>query len=391
MNEFLQYTKRAVNKSNLQQVFTKYKIYALVWALFITNEITAVYMVTNILGHFSNYLVHYSINICLFYFNAHLVLPKGLEIKSRSFWLIPVLMISEISAYLMLSYSGDYLLAANRTLSTLKELSFDGVFVSGGIWRGIYFLGFSTGYYYIRNYIKVDKANMVLQTEVLENKNREQQHELTILSIKNAYLQAQINPHFLNSALNFIFSQIRKSDPIAGDCILLLSTVTRYAISAEQRGLNVRFEEEIMQVKNLIRLWKMLKEDRIYVDFKYDQRSLNIDFIPLVLLTLVENVFKHGNLKDKDSPAKISVSLKDDVLLIKSENLVSVLKINTGVNAGLKNIAERLVYSYGDSVAIDYERGENDIFTVQIVLDLRKNIIPSLEQQKEPTLRFGKT
>jgi two-component system LytT family sensor kinase len=391
MNEFLQYTKRAVNKSNLQQVFTKYKIHALVWALFITNEITAVYMVTNILSHLSNYLVHYSINICLFYFNAHLVLPKGLEIKSRSFWLIPVLVMSEISAYLMLSYSGDYLLAANRTLSTIKELSFDGVFVSGGIWRGIYFLGFSTGYYYIKNYLKVNQANLELQKEVLENKSREQQHELKILSIKNAYLQAQINPHFLNSALNFIFSHIRKSDPIAGDCIHLLSTVTRYAISAEQSGLNVRFGEEIMQVKNLIRLWKMLKKDHIYVDFDHDQGSLNIDFIPLVLLTLVENVFKHGNLEDKESPAKISVSLEEDILLIKSENLVSVLKINTGVNAGLKNIAERLIYAYGDSVAIDYERGENNLFKIQIVLDLRKNTILSLERQKNLTVSFQKS
>jgi two-component system LytT family sensor kinase len=382
VNEILHYTKHAVNKSNLQLIFKKYKIHVLIWALFIADEMIAVYMTTNRLGHFSNYLVHYSLNIFLFYFNANIVLPNALRSKSTVYWLTPVLVASEIMAYLMLGYLGDYLNSLYLNLSALKELSFDKVFVSGGIWRGIYFLGFSTGYYYIKTYLKVNEANQNLQKEALENLNREKQNELEILIIRNAYLQAQINPHFLNSALNFIYLNTIKSDPVVADCIFLLSNVTRYAINAEQSGLNVKFGEEISQVINLIRLWKTLKKDKIYVDFDFDQRSLNIDFIPLVLLTLVENVFKHGDLGVKKSPAKITVSLAEGILQIKSENLISKSTTNTGVNAGLKNIAERLTYTYGGSVTIDFHQSKIDHFTVQILLDLKKVPIGSLIEVK---------
>jgi two-component system LytT family sensor kinase len=366
----LSYTKPSFHKSKFLTNLKMYKIHVLVWIIFILNETITAYMVAKEFGYIYNYLAHYALNILLFYFNACVILPLGFKDKRKIFWRLPLLVLSEIFAYLLLGYAADYTLVLLTNPAEKAKLSFDEVFVTGGIWRSIYFLGFSTGYYYITRYLKASLANKILEKKALEHILRDKETELELVNIRNAYLQAQINPHFLNSALNFIYGSARKSEPAISDCIFLLSKITRYATSPDHSGSRGLLREEISQVQDLIKLWKILKNNMIYIDFHYDQASTTVEFIPLILLTLTENIFKHGNLRIPEQPARITLRLHGTLLSIETDNLIAQKQKEERISHGLKNVSERLTYAYGEAATVRFYRTEQAHFRVLITVDL---------------------
>src|SRR5689334_3891959 len=87
------------------------RLHFLVWGIFVVFESLMISLATGIYGDFLSYLLHYAINIGLFYFNAQVVLPKTLKKPIRRLWLTPLLISLEVLLYLAISYAIDLLLA----------------------------------------------------------------------------------------------------------------------------------------------------------------------------------------------------------------------------------------------------------------------------------------
>jgi len=61
-----------------------------------------------------------------------------------------------------------------------------------------------------------------------------------------------------------------------------------------------------------------------------------------VLITIVENLFKYGDLLNETDPAKIVVRIEGKQLTFVTENIKKKNVRETGHGIGIKNITERL-------------------------------------------------
>jgi len=363
-------------KDGLDRFVQKYKVHVLAWSCFVLNEVFAAGYASGEFGPPINYLVFYGLNIGLFYFSALLVLPIVFRDRKQTFWRLPVLMMSLICGYLIIAYALKNILLSKQIAEGLVTVNFDRTFITGSLWRSSFYIGLSFGFYFLNAFVKSQYENSELERNALKSELREKETAVELSNAKNAFLQAQISPHFLNSALNFLHSHIRKLSPAVAELIVLLSKITRFAGSAEYSSAIVPLKEELQQVSSLIQLWSIIKDHKIYIRFEYNEAAKEVLTIPLLLLTLTENVFKHGDIYNPEMPARISVKKYNDAFLIITENAIQEAHHASGHHSGLINIEHRLNYIYGEAAMINYGPVSRDKFVVSVFIHLRSNQKP---------------
>jgi len=321
-------------------------------------------------GKPGNYIVHYFFNILLVYLHAQVVLPIAFRNPKQMIWKIPVLVFLELALFVFVLLIVDSLLIK---YTDIMEFTLNMQFYYRVAYRGSFFIGIGTGYYYLLTFLKQKEITEESERKHLSSiiAHQETQNELNITV--NAYLKAQINPHFLFNTLSFIYNNARKTAPAAAEAIMTLSEMMRYAIRTQNAGEFIYLLSEAEQVDNLIRLHQLRQNDQLYIKFDYSECGKEVKLIPLILMTLVENIFKHGNLSKESKPAEIMIRSDDHVLEIHTENLINENRSSSSDGIGLENISKRLKITYGDRVKFDYFI-EDNLFKVRILLQNEKSV-----------------
>jgi len=328
-----------------------YRWHIIAWVTFILYEYILVSLILKIDASILSYCIHYIINITLFYIHAELVLGKCLKPQKPAYLSIIILTISEVFLYTVIAYITDRALSKSAVVFLSKLTVTDWKFMSSTLWRGIYFMLFSTAYYFIKSYIHQKNRTTELEKEAIEEVLKQKQITLELANAKNAYLKAQINPHFLFNTLTYIYNSTHKSEPNAAEAVRYLSKLMRYALECEHGPEIMPLEAEIRQVENLLQLCR-IKQPDLVIDFIYDQKTKSTEVIPLLLLSLTENMVKHGNLSQPEDPGKIIVKLQDGIFSILTNNLINTGLNDTGFHTGLENIRHRLLHTYEEKAKI---------------------------------------
>ncbi len=328
-----------------------YRWHIIAWATFILYEYVLVSLILKINAPIVNYCIHYAINITLFYIHAVLVLGKNLKSQKHAYLRIMLCSILEVYLYSVISYFTDRYLSKAITLSLDALTVTDWKFMFSTIWRGIYFLLFSTAYYFIKSYIHQRHRTAELEKEAIGDMLKQKQTTLELADAKNAYLKAQITPHFLFNTLTYIYNSTHKSEPQAAEAVRYLSKLMRYALECEHGPEIMPLKAEIRQVENLLQLSR-IKQPDLFIDFNYDRKTESTEVIPLLLLSLTENMIKHGNLSLPEDPGKITVKQQAGQFSIQTSNLVNTGLNDTGFHTGLENIRQRLFHTYADQAII---------------------------------------
>jgi two-component system LytT family sensor kinase len=253
---------------------------------------------------------------------------------------------------------------------------FDYQFILKNIYRGVYFIGFSTGYYFLKNHIKSNKEKEQLKQQHLNNIIKQQRTEQELSKAENAFLRAQINPHFLFNTLDFIYHNINIEANKAGEAIIILSKMMRYAVDSDKVEAFILFDEEIEQVENLLYLYQLRKSSELKIELNYTPQIRNIQLIPFVLLTLVENMIKHGELGLADHIALINIYIINETFCIETDNLINSKPYAARSSTGLKNISTRLIYAYGDQLNFLAHADDRNHFIVKLSIPLKKIMKP---------------
>ncbi|MNK05934.1 Sensor histidine kinase YehU [compost metagenome] len=360
-------------KKRLQNIFfiiNNNRIHFIAWSLFIFYEVVVTGILRGYFATFSNYAVFYILNICLFYFHAHVVMPSAKNETSKAIWLLPVLIFIEIVVYVpMTIYIVSFLQKyAGLTIYTPAELN--STSIANGVWRTSYFLLFSSGYYYLTNYLKERKTAQLAEKERLLMIIEHQNVNAELIKSQHAHLKAQINPHFLFNTLSFIYSNTRKVVPEAAEAIMSLSEMMRYAIQDDSDRNFTALTHEIEQIENLIRLHQIKSENGLNIYLDYDDNLKDIEILPLILITLVENIFKHGDLLKDEHPARISISCDGQTLVVQTTNLINTKTTGTSHHIGLENIRKRLRMVYENMASLQTEKDINNYFNVMLRIEL---------------------
>ncbi|PUU68572.1 histidine kinase [Flavobacterium sp. WLB] len=227
---------------------------------------------------------------------------------------------------------------------------------------GAYFLHIlSLSIFFI--FIKLIKDQYVVQKRSLLLEKQKAETELKIL-------KAQLNPHFLFNTLNNIYSLSITNSPITSKSIAVLSEILDcilYRCSATY----VPISQEISLLENYITLEKLRYDEHLSVVFNHSIDH-NKSIAPLILLSLVENAFKHGAGEDTGSSPNIQIDLKlqGDRFEFKIVNSINKIDSESGNGKiGLNNIIQQLDKIYPEHYTFDVTKTEKD-FTAYLQINL---------------------
>ena len=201
-----------------------------------------------------------------------------------------------------------------------------------------------------------------------ESMQREKELENEKLQTELSFLKAQINPHFLFNTLNNIYGLSLKNSPQTSDSILKLSELLRF-ILYDGSMPEIKIIDEIKIINDYIELEKLRYGERLNINFKIDIDNQNQMIAPLILLSFIENSFKHGASESRfNSSINISLLLKYGYLTFSVINS----KEGGGYNdngIGLKNIRRQLELIYESRHSINIQNLK-DIFELKLTVNL---------------------
>ena len=185
-----------------------------------------------------------------------------------------------------------------------------------------------------------------------------------------AFLNAQINPHFLFNTLNNIYALSISDSKKSSRAILQLSKIIRY-ITTEMYSEMVTLEKELNCIEDFVALQRLrLSKDTVKLNFEINGDRFNKKIAPLLLVTFIENAFKHGISNERQSPIKIIITIKNDRLELYLQNKIyERTKEIDYLGIGISNIQKRLVHLYNDQFSLKISTS-NDLFTVQLNLPI---------------------
>lgn len=207
--------------------------------------------------------------------------------------------------------------------------------------------------------IKTSGENARVREENLKLEKEKASSELSLL-------KAQLHPHFLFNTLNNIYALATiKSDKTA-DAIAQLSEILDYTVYGSRN--EVTLEKELEVIKNYVELERLRYGDHLDFRFVQDIHDPSFQISPLLLLTLVENAFKHGGFADKEK-FFVHVSLKavQNRMEFIVENSVSRGKKTKRGGVGNRNLKRQLELLY-DQHSLKIEN-TGDVYSVTLVIN----------------------
>lgn len=200
------------------------------------------------------------------------------------------------------------------------------------------------GYAYMRDWFEKDRYTRLLEKEKI-------QAELTLL-------RYQLNPHFLfNTINNIYYLAIIRSDKTA-DAILKVSELLRYVLDKKEDSVSL--EKEVNYLEEFINLQKFRFPDQV-VHFNVNVNGAinNHQIAPLLLITFVENAFKHGDPGTSDDAVTINLDFNAGALHYKVKNRINQNpKKDPTTGIGLTNLKRRLTLLYPDAHSLRINTNE---------------------------------
>lgn len=184
------------------------------------------------------------------------------------------------------------------------------------------------------------------------------------------YLKAQINPHFLFNTLNSIYYLTLQKSDAAPFAVEKLSAIMRYVIDDGDQD-RVSLEREVAYLRDYIALQKLRFADNVTIDLQMTGDLIGKQVAPLLMVSFVENAFKHGISMEAPSPITIILAVSSDHLrfTVRNRKFGNLAPSPHSPRIGLDNTQRRLALAYPDRHRLDVveEGGEYQI-SLEIVL-----------------------
>jgi hypothetical protein len=178
--------------------------------------------------------------------------------------------------------------------------------------------------------------------------HRWKQTEKEKLDAELSYLKAQINPHFLFNSLNSIYSlALQEGGNQTASAIEKLSGMMRYVLS-EAHQEKVSLEKELNYIESYIELQRVRFGNTIQLNYNVSGAVSHYQIAPLILISFIENAFKHGINPEENSEINTSIEIHDGELTLQVYNkkVETVNKLEEKSGLGIDNTKFRLQLLY---------------------------------------------
>ena len=169
------------------------------------------------------------------------------------------------------------------------------------------------------------------------------------LTAELQFLKAQINPHFLFNTLNNLYYLAYTQSPNTPEVVAKLAQMMRYLLE-ESNQPTVPLSQEIEFMRSYLHLEELRLNHPVPLTFVVEGEPAGVSIAPLLLMTFLENAFKHG-VRNNDPTAWVRVLLR--VTPTGCDYTVANGRPSAPTPAslpgtGLLNVRRRLALSYPD-------------------------------------------
>ena len=180
------------------------------------------------------------------------------------------------------------------------------------------------------------------------------------------FLKSQINPHVLFNNLNTIYSYSIEKPNETPELILMLSDNLKHVLY-ESNEKTISLEKEIHFIDNYMKFQTIRTEGVKRIIYNKSIDSYKYQIAPLLLITIIENAFKHSVL---NSEINVNIEVKQGVLSLECQNDFDKEKVTTtDLKIGLQNLEKRLALIYKEDYDFNIDKGE--VFKVSLKLNLK--------------------
>lgn len=306
---------------------------------------------------FKTGLLGFPIHMALCYLNIYVLMPQ-LVFKKRYLSYV-LLILSAIFIMIVLKFNLTYFLVSQNVWpegpAPISKMTLN------------YTIDMMIGELYVVTFVTAIKITL----DFLKEHKRVTDLEKAQLETELLFLKTQISPHFFFNTLNNIYSLAVENSKKTPKIILKLSELMRYLLY-ETKNKRQTLENEILCIQNYLDLERVRHDEQLEIDMSISGDIQDKEIAPILLLSFVENAFKHGVNKNIGN-VKVSIDLTiiDDFLYFTITNPMPKItkhrdRFNTSNGIGLENVKKRLALGYDNN---DYElviNNEDNKFVVKL-------------------------
>jgi sensor histidine kinase YesM len=291
---------------------------------------------------FKSNLIEFALHIPLVYFNLLVLVPR-LVLKSKYLHYTFALLTSLACIYIIKTGLTYFIISkniwpeANRNYQPFEINHIIAVCIGE-----LYVLAMASSIYLTLTWLKERENNRTL---------RENQYK-----IKLEYLKTQIQPHFFFNTLNNLYALSLEDSKKVPDVIIKLSNLMEYVLYDIEGTKLTPLLKEFDYIQNYIEIEK-LRFDNATVFINLESNIDTINVPPLLLISLIENAFKHGGINNKELTIKINCKIIDhktlDFEII--NNFVLSQNEYSKKGIGLTNTKERLKLLFKNNYQLSHQ------------------------------------
>lgn len=308
---------------------------------------------------FSRTAFHVAFNMMAAYMNYFIFLPRFLERRNIGRYLleyaIPFIILCTIRVHLQRFMVDGY--------THQEHYFYSSMYISQMVATSLFVVVFVGMLRFAKDWFELEAKKKELENEKL--------------TAELSFLKEQINPHFLFNTLNNLYYLAYTKSDNTTEVIAKLSQMMRYMIYESNYQL-VELSKEIEYMQSYVSLERLRLNNQIPIDFKVDGNPGGIKIAPLILITFLENAFKHGaNSTNKNAWVNLSIKVDGKNCVYTVENSkAGTIKINgvhsdmaTKSGIGLQNVKRRLELTYPGKYNLEV-KDLSDRYYVQLKLVL---------------------
>lgn len=345
----------------MQSLFQRHRVVLLHLSFWCVYLSFFVYQITSgrrrevdLLEVFIHASFHVIFNVTVAYMNYFIFLPRFLERKNVGQYLleffIPFLSLLALRVYLQRYIVDGY---TNKV-----EFFYSSTFIIQAGATSLFIVLFVAMLRFAQDWFEFEAKKKTIENEKL--------------TAELNFLKEQINPHFLFNTLNNLYYLAYSNSPNTTEVIAKLSQMMRYMIY-DTNHAKVLLSKEIEYMENYISLERLRLNNQIPIDFYVGGKYDDVWITPLILITFLENAFKHGvSSTNPNAWVKVNIQLVENTcvcVIENSKNTVAAPERNGKSGIGLLNVQRRLELSYPGNYTLEINDNP-DKYAIKLKLKL---------------------
>lgn len=179
--------------------------------------------------------------------------------------------------------------------------------------------------------------------------------------------KAQIKPHFMFNTLNSLYGLFLTHNDNALESLEKFISMLRYIHTTSMCDF-VALSDEVDYIKQYVALQSLRLNEMTTVKMDIDIENESLHIPPMLLVTFVENCFKHGISPVEESEISIMLTERSGNLIFSTVNRIFPVK-RIGEHMGIENCRKRLELLYPGKHVMD-NNSDGKFYRVKLCMDL---------------------